>query len=86
MCVRRQAIVVLRDKTLGRNSAQRAKTNRRLKGKGPEFRKVADANLHQTSAAAACWVYFTKTSLVSKSLSCLQSKLKSPNAGEWDQE
>lgn len=86
MCLHRQAVVVLKDKTLGRNSAPRAKTNRRLKGKGREFRKAADANLLQRSAAAACWVYCTQTSPVSKSLSCLQSKLKSTEAGEWDQE
>lgn len=78
MCLHRQAVVVLKDKTLGRNSAPKAKTNRRLKGEGWEFRKAADANRLQRSAAAACWVYWycTQTSPVSKSLSCLQSKLK----------
>lgn len=51
MCLHRQAVVVLKDKTLGRNSAPKAKTDRRLKGEGREFRKAADANRLQRSVA-----------------------------------
>jgi hypothetical protein len=45
VCQCRQAVVVLGDKTLERNSAEGAKINRRLRSKDPEFTKAADSNL-----------------------------------------